>query len=109
LEAIDDRELAWVSWKELGRGREAYPIHPDMIFPDGHEIIRLVKLKGERAGMPPRDFVVKYDREFVLMKLSRQLRHLARGVTQDDFTNLFEEIWDECVNNGNDLAEVNDN
>lgn len=96
-EEIDDgRDLVTIDWRELGKGREAYPLHPDMLSDGGHEVAAFARLKGESLSTPKREFVVRYDRSFAVEKLSKQLRLIARSIEMDDFTNFFEQIWRDC-------------
>ncbi|WP_373545040.1 hypothetical protein [Chamaesiphon sp.] len=95
-----ENELDQVDWKELGKGWNNQPVHPDMFSDNGYVAIKEAKPKGAKHHETPRLYKVSYNSEYAMYKLSSTLFSFARYVQKDKFLTIIEKVW-EMVNDQN--------
>lgn len=83
-------------WTDLGSTRMAENPNHRMLAPDGYELDCQHALLGEPKGIPRAREIrkVKYDRDYVIRKISIMLRYLIPALKKDEFLRLMTEVYD---------------
>jgi hypothetical protein len=83
-----------ISWKQLFRsGKKNTKPTAMMLDCEGEVVIKSCKIEGDKVSSPSLEREVHYDRDYVISKLGRDTILLIRGLSQERYVQLFNDVW----------------